>query len=119
AEQVTREGRLRLEESLLEVRRWSDLPSTATRLDSSNKALLKCHAVVRYLRSLAAEQVSRNPKSEVSEYLIPLLYFALNHVRFWDLPTVQREHAFLSAALLAERIEPANGNTGRREMTNA
>lgn|GEM_PF-591068 len=102
--EATLAERLALEEALLEIRHWSDAAAAAPRLKTENEAVAKSFATVRHLRRMAAEQVSRNPRSEMKEYWVALLYFSLNHIRFWDLPTVQREHALLAAALLAENL---------------
>lgn len=104
SEEASLEERLEMEEALLSVDRLSEVASLQMRLPTANKAVAKAFATSVHLRMLAAEQVSRNPKDDLSEYHIASLYFAMNTIRFWNLPGLQREHAFLSAALLAERL---------------
>ncbi|HEV3077576.1 MAG TPA: response regulator [Thermoanaerobaculia bacterium] len=96
--------RLALEEELLSRKRLGEFDMLSGRLATGNAALAKAHAAVVHLRHLAAEQVRRNPANDIDEYWIALLFYSLRLIRFWDLATVQREHALLSAALLAERL---------------
>jgi CheY-like chemotaxis protein len=103
-EEATLEERLEMEEALLGIDRFSEVPSLQTRLPTSNKAVAKTFATSVHLRMLAAEQVGRNPKDDLGEYYVASLYFAMSMIRYWDLPTVQREHALLTAALLAEQL---------------
>jgi hypothetical protein len=69
-----------------------------------NPALAKAFATSLHIRRLAAEKVSSSQHDDMSEYHIASLFLALNLIRFWDLPTVQREHALLAAALHAEHL---------------
>ncbi|HXM71342.1 MAG TPA: response regulator [Thermoanaerobaculia bacterium] len=101
---ATLDERLALEEDLLARKRLGEFDAQSGRLSTSNQALAKTHAAVVHLRRLAADQVRRNPGNDIGEYSIALLFYALRLIRFWDLPMVQREHAMLSAALLAERL---------------
>ena len=48
--------------------------------------------------------VEFNPDDDISEYYIALLYIALNTLCYSSLPPVQREHALLSASLLADHL---------------
>jgi hypothetical protein len=73
-------------------------------LSTENSALAKAYAIVIHLRKLARKLVSQNPGDDISEYFIALLYHAVNTLRFRDLSIRQREHALLSASLLAERL---------------
>jgi hypothetical protein len=46
----------------------------------------------------------QNPGDDIREYFIALFYYALNTARFSWLSKTQREHALLSASLLADHL---------------
>jgi hypothetical protein len=53
---------------------------------------------------IAYRLVDRNPDDDLSEYYIALVYFALKLLDSWNIASVQRQHALLSADLPAERL---------------
>jgi hypothetical protein len=55
-----------------------------------------------HLRKIARRVAAQNPADDMSEYHIAALYRTMNTLRFIALKPVQREHALLSASLLAE-----------------
>jgi CheY-like chemotaxis protein len=102
--EATLAERLELEETLMEAEGFAELGAFSDRFVTSNPALAKAFATAVHLRTLAARQVARNPEGDFRELQAALFYFSLNIIRFFNLPMVQREHALLSAALLAERL---------------
>jgi CheY-like chemotaxis protein len=104
SEDATLEERLQMEEALLQCKRFSEVERLAGQFVTQNRALGKTFATVAHLRSLAHRLVGQNPADDISEYHIALLYYALNLLRFYWLPPLQREHALLSASLLTDRL---------------
>lgn len=102
-EEATLPERLALEEALLRIDRFSQLD--AAQEHGGNPALAKAYATCLHIRRLAAKTVGSRQHDDMSEYHIASLFFALNLIRFWDLPTVQREHSLLSGALHAEHLQ--------------
>jgi CheY-like chemotaxis protein len=105
SEDATLEERWQMEEALCNIERFNQLDQLATVMPKGNKALEKAYHTVIYLRQIASKLVPQHQNHEMSEYYASLLYTALNTTRFSDLPTGQREHALLSASLLADRLE--------------
>jgi CheY-like chemotaxis protein len=103
-DEATLSERLALEEALLGVDRFSQLDRLAAQGPSDSPALAKAFATCVHIRKLAAEKVGSSQRDDMSEYHIASLFFALSLIRFWGYPTVQREHALLSAVLYAERL---------------
>jgi DNA-binding response OmpR family regulator len=103
-EDASLEERLQMEETLLACERFSQVDGLAAEFPTKNRALAKTYATVVHLRSLARTLVDQNPADDISEYYVALLYYALNMLRFYWLSPVQREHALLSASLLADRL---------------
>jgi DNA-binding response OmpR family regulator len=103
-EEATLEERLHMEEALCNIERFSHLEQPTTWLSTSNLALAKAYATVVHLRILARKLVAQNPSDDMSEYNIALFYNAVNTLRFYALPSKQREHALLCASLLADRL---------------
>jgi CheY-like chemotaxis protein len=103
-EEATLDDRLRLEQELLRAKRWSDLDKLSPPAWPENPALVKAFVLAAHLRRLAHRQVSANPSDDIGEYYVASLYMTLNLIRFWDLDVTLREHALLSAALLAESL---------------
>ena len=103
-EEVSLEERLRMEETLSHCERFSHVERLAGEFPTDNLALAKAYATVVHLRSLAHRLVAANPSDNIREYNIALFYYALNMICFYSLQTVQREHALLSASLLADRL---------------
>ena len=103
-DEATLKERLQMEEILCSIQRFSQVDYLADKLPTMNRALAKVYATVVHLRSIAHRLVLQNPRNDISEYYIALLYSALNTLRFSTLPSGQREHAVLSASLLADRL---------------
>jgi DNA-binding response OmpR family regulator len=103
-EEASLEERLQMEEILCSIDRFSKVEQLAANLPTENQALSKAFATVVHLRTLARKLVWQNPSDDISEYYIALLYNALNTLRFYSLPTIQREHALLSASLLTDQL---------------
>jgi CheY-like chemotaxis protein len=104
-EEATLQERLAFEEALLRLDRFSQLDRPAEQ-PGDNPALAKAFSTCLHIRRLAAKKVGSRQHDDMSEYHIASLFFALNLIRYWDLPTVQREHALLSAAVHAEHLQP-------------
>lgn len=104
SEEATLEERLWMEERLCSIERFSQVKKLLASAPASNPALARAYATVVHLRLLACQMVSQNPRDDMSEYYIALFYNALNTLRFSSLPLGQREHALLSASILAERL---------------
>jgi CheY-like chemotaxis protein len=102
-EEATLEERLCMEEALCSTDRFSQVELLATSFSTENQALAKVFEVVLFLRRLARQLVVQNPDDDMSEYYIALFYNAMNMLRFYG-PLVQREHALLSASILADRL---------------
>lgn len=105
ADQATLAERLHLEEALLDnIQPSNQVEQLATSFPTGNPALAKVYATVTHLHKLARGLVQQNPSDDIREYYIALFYTALNTLQFFSLPSVQREHALLSASLLADRL---------------
>ena len=104
ANEATLEERLRMEEALCSIPRFSRVEQLATSFSTENAALAKVYATVVHLRKLAYRLVEQNPRDDISEYYIALLYNALHTLCFSSLSSRQREHALLCASLLVDRL---------------
>lgn len=104
-DEATLDERLQMEEALCSVSHFSQVEQLNTLLQTTNQALAKTYAVVVHLRTLARKLVAQNLSNDMSEYSIALFYFAINTLRFYAIPSCQREHALLCASLLADRLE--------------
>jgi hypothetical protein len=104
AEEATLEECLYMEEVLCSIEHFSQLEQLETELPTENQALAKTYATVVHLRTLARRLVEQNPDDDMSEYYIALLYTTVNTLRYYSLPSRQREHALLCASLLADRL---------------
>jgi DNA-binding response OmpR family regulator len=100
---ATLEERLEMEERLCSIQHFNQIDSLSS-FTPQNEAVAKAYATSVHLRSIARKLVSQNPNDDISEYYIALFYFSINMLRFYYLPTIQREHALLSASLLAEKL---------------
>ena len=103
-EEATLDERLQMETALCSIERFSDVEHLSTAFSTENQALAKVYATAVHLRTFARKLVEQNPSDDISEYYIALLYIAMNTIRFTSLPSGQREHAVLSASLLADRL---------------
>jgi CheY-like chemotaxis protein len=125
AEEATLDERLAMEEALLDIAHFSQLERLLSAFKTKNPALEKAYQATCYLRMLARWAIDRNPHDHMNEYYVALLYNALFTLQFFSLSTRQREHAFLSASLLvdkltkAERISPLADNryVGKQGLT--
>jgi hypothetical protein len=104
SDEATLEERLKMEEELCRAERFNQVPRLANNLPTDNKSLSKAFSTIVHLRTLARKLVAQNQSDDMSEYYIALFYNALNTLRFYGLPSVQREHALLSASLVADRL---------------
>jgi CheY-like chemotaxis protein len=99
---------LRMEDALCSIERFSQVEQLENKLSTTNQALAKAYAIVVYLRTLASKLMYQNPNDNMSEYYIALLFHSLNTLRFSSLSILQREHALLSACLLANHLKLSN-----------
>ncbi len=104
-ESATLEERLLLEESLNKIH-LTNIAETPIEFETDNAALAKAFHVTLHLRALAAKLISPHRDTDMSEYQVALLYYAINTIRFYALDTVQRQHALVSSSLLADRVSP-------------
>lgn len=101
--------RFHLEEMLLsDIQRFSQVEQLADSIQTENQEITKAYATVVHLRRLAyrlmAQSQQDDTHDDISEYYIALFYTALNTLQFFSLSPAQREHALLSASLLAEHL---------------
>jgi CheY-like chemotaxis protein len=104
AEEASLEERLKMEETLCSIERFSQVKRLASEFPTANRALAKAYATVVHLRTLAHKLVEQNRSDDISEYYVALLYYAMNTIRFHAVPKEQREHALFCASLLADRL---------------
>src|SRR5579884_489443 len=103
-EDATLKERLHLEEALCSIEHFGQIEQRENPFSRSNRTLAKAYAVVMHLRKLAGILRRLTPNENLHEYYIALLYYAVNTLRFSQLPVDQREHALLSACLLVDRL---------------
>ena len=103
-EDTTLEERLTMEKALLGITHFSQLERLPSAFKTRNLALAKAYHTTYYLRTLARWAIDRNPRDDMDEYYVALLYNALFTLQFFSLSVRQREHAFLSASLLADKL---------------
>lgn len=108
AEEAALQERLQMEEALCSIEHFSQVKRLMAKFSTTNQPLAKAYATVVHLRTLACKLVAQNPNDDISEYSIALFYNALNALRFSSLSSGQREHALLSASLLADRLGLGN-----------
>jgi DNA-binding response OmpR family regulator len=100
------EERLALEEALCAAVSFSHVGELETTFQTNNPTLAKAFATAVHLRTIGYRLVQHNPQADLSEYYIALFYYALNTLRFHSLlPSVQRQHALLTASLLADCLD--------------
>jgi CheY-like chemotaxis protein len=104
AEEAGLKERLHMEEALCSIDHFSEVEHLAHSFSTQNPALTKTYETLVHLRTLAFKLVEQNKQADINEYYIALFYNALNTLQFFSLPSVQREHALLSASLLADRL---------------
>lgn len=100
-----------LEEVLLaDIKRFSQVERLSDHIPSENQeGLARAYATVVHLRRLAYRLLGGQgspgeASDDISEYYIALFFAAINTLQFFSLAPIQREHALLSASLLAERL---------------
>jgi hypothetical protein len=103
-DEATLDDRLTMEEALLNMTHFNQLERLPSTFKTRNLALNKAYHTTCYLRRLALWAIDRNPNASMEEYYVALLYNALFTLQFFSLSTRQREHAFLSASLLADKL---------------
>jgi hypothetical protein len=103
-DEATLEERLRMEQALCTAQRFSQVDQLASSFQTENQALAKAFETVVNLRILAHRLVAQNPSDDLSEYYVALMYYSLNSMRFYSWPTLQRQHALLSASLMADQL---------------
>jgi len=103
-EEATLDERLQMEEALCSIDRFSQVKQLMDRFSTANPALARAYAAVVHLRTLAHRMVEQHPADDISEYYIALFYNAMNTLRFYNHSITQREHALISASLLADRL---------------
>jgi CheY-like chemotaxis protein/thiamine kinase-like enzyme len=108
--EATLEERLKMEETLCQATRFSDLKHLDGRLQTQNLALSKAYSTALHLRILAHKLIEHRPGDDISDYYIALLYYALSYLRYYAMSRLQREHALLSASLLVKRLGLGTGN---------
>lgn len=99
---ATLQERLEMEEALCSARQFTDVEQLPQRLVTNNPLLSKAYATAVHLRTIARRLVLHS--HDIKEYNIALFYYSINTIRFYDIPTVQRQHALLSASLLANQL---------------
>lgn len=102
ADRVSLEDRWAMERTLWGITRFSDLDRLSSTLEDVTPEIRKAYEISLYLRQIARQITLRS--DDFSEYSIASCYCALNLTRFYALPMVQREHALLSASLIADQI---------------
>jgi hypothetical protein len=103
-EDATLAERLILEQTLCSANEFQQLSQLVNPFGTRHPELAKTFDVIIYLRTLAHSLIPHNQDNEMTEYYAALLYQTLNASRFRTLPTGQREHALLSASLLADKL---------------
>jgi thiamine kinase-like enzyme len=105
-DEATLSDRCFLEETLCRIDSYEQLASMPDLFPTNNEALHKAFSLIVFLRRLAGQVISLNRQTEINEYYTALFYIALNTLRFTQsLGHVQREHALLSASLLADELK--------------
>jgi CheY-like chemotaxis protein len=101
---ATLQERLEMEQALCSISRFSQVGQLAGKFQSSNAAIMKAYTLAVHLRTLAFQIGKQSADDDFQEYYAALFYNAVNTMRFMTLQQEQREHALLSASLLAERL---------------
>jgi CheY-like chemotaxis protein len=102
--EATLSERLEVEDVLCSIQRFSDVSKLISAFKTHNSAVAKAYESVVYIRTLAQRLVGQNPKDDIAEYYIALLCYSVNSIRFYSWPSIQRQHALLSASLLADHL---------------
>jgi hypothetical protein len=103
-QQATLDECLTMEETLSQIKQFDQLEHVQPRSLTKNPAVAKTYETVIHMRKLAHWLTEKKPGNDMKEYSVALLYTTLNTVRFSSLKLEQREHALLSASLLADSL---------------
>ena len=103
-ENATLAERLAMEESLTKIIDFSESTQGTADFSTTNPALAKAHAVSNHLRALAQDLIGRSRTANFDEYYLAAYYQALKTASYESLSLLQREHALLSASLLADQL---------------
>lgn len=103
-EDATLDERLEMEEALSKARRCSEVEELDEKFATDNEKVAKVFATAAHLRKLAAKQIRRYAGDDFEEFHAASMFVSLNCIRNFTLPILQREHAFLSAAINAEEL---------------
>jgi CheY-like chemotaxis protein len=99
--------RYQLEQALMRAEKFETLPDLVNQCPIVDPVIDKAYQSIIYLRQLAYHLTKDNPDTDINEYYVALFYFAIRAIKFTDTMTsTQREHALLSASLLAKRLRP-------------
>jgi hypothetical protein len=99
-EVATLDERLLLERSLPHVVK----PDVAPTLPTDNAPLRKAFETSLHIRALAAERMQNRTGADMQEYDVATMFYAMNLIRFYTIPSLQRQHGLLAAGLIAERL---------------
>jgi hypothetical protein len=108
ADDATLHERLKMEQVLCNMSRFSDVERLRDGLSTTNLALMKAFDTVVHLRALARWMVEKKPEDDMQEYFISLLYNTLDTLGFSSPLIEQHEHALLSASLLVDLLGIGN-----------
>lgn len=105
-DEATLEERLLLEETFCHIDSYEQLEALPGLFSTNSPELHKAFTLIVFLRHLAGQIISLKRQADINEYYTALFYIALNTLRFTQsLSHIQREHALLSASLLADRLK--------------
>lgn len=104
ADEATFAERLLMEETLCTATHFSDVGRLSDAFQTDNEALAKAYATSVQLRVIASEMMAKNPNDDLGEYYVAQFYYAMNSLRFLSWRGIQRQHALLSASLLADKL---------------
>jgi Ternary complex associated domain 9 len=105
---ATLDERLKMEQVLCSMSRFSDVEQVRNGFSTTNLALMKAFDTVVHLRTLARWLVEKKPEDDMREYFVSLLYNTLGTLGFSSPYIEQHEHALLSASLLVDRLGIGN-----------
>jgi DNA-binding response OmpR family regulator len=101
---ATMQERMEMEQILCTIKHFSEVDQLEGQLKTPNANLQKAFDIAVHLRKIAYLLVRHNPNDDFNEYYAGLLFNALNIMRFPFQEQEQREHALLSASLLAQKL---------------
>ncbi len=101
---ATLDERLVLEEALGSANNYCDFTALEASFISANPMVEKAFHVSIAIRKLAADVATEGRPGDFREYHAASFFFALNWLRFYDAPRMEREHAILAASILAEKV---------------